>query len=92
MADAGTRERPAAPTTEGELERSIRVLQLAVLGAIGVIVVLTVAFIAIFDAPLVPLLPIAGFVVIVDIFMLNTFVRQRRRALEDLRRREAGAA
>lgn len=77
--------RPSQPTTAAELERSIRLIRIAI--AIGVVLIatMTLVFVAFLGAPAVPLIPLAGLVVIVDLIMLVAFTRQRRRALADLR-------
>lgn len=84
--------RPAAPTTAAELERSIRILWIAIAAAIATIVAVTVVSVTVLDAPAVPLVPIAALVVVVDVVFVVAITRQRRRALGELRRREAGAS
>lgn len=90
MEEQQPQPRPAAPTTRAELERSIRVIRIAVAAGIGTVIALTVAFIAALDAPAVPLLPIALLVVLTDLGFLVIFTRQRSRALRALDRQEVG--
>ncbi len=89
MADP-TAPRPARPTSREALERSIRVIRIAVAVGITTVVALTITFIAGFDAPAVPLIPIAIFLVLTDLGFLVIFTRQRRQALNDLDREPAG--
>ena len=63
---------------------------MAIAFSIVAIVVMTALFVAFLDAPVVPLVPLAAFVVIVDLFMLRTFTRQRRRAIEQIAARDGG--
>ena len=77
--------RPSQPTTAAELERSIRLIRIAIAVGVVLIAAMTVVFVAFLGAPAVPLVPLAAAVVIVDLVMLYSFTRQRRRALAALR-------
>ncbi len=90
MADQSSSARPAAPTTRAELERSIRVIRIAVAAGVTTVVGFTIAFVAGLDAPAVPLVPIAVLVVLTDLGFLVIFTRHRRRALRDLDRAAVG--
>lgn len=83
-------DRPAGPTTPEQLERSIQVIRLAIAAGIVLIVAMTIVFLTALGAPTLPLLPIAAFVVVIDIVMLVSFTRRRRRAIERIREREGG--
>jgi len=82
--------RPSAPSTVAELERSARLVAAAVTGAVLLIVALTVALVVGLDLEPIPVIPIAALVIAVDVWFLITFRRQRREALEQLRRDQAG--
>ena len=90
MTDAETKPpRATSPTTEAELERSIRVLWIAVAGGIATIIAMMVIFVAALDAPAVPLIPIAALVIVIDIAFVVAVTRQRRRTLAQMRRQRA---
>jgi hypothetical protein len=91
MSAAETSPRPREPISEAELQRSIRVIRIAILGSVATIIALTLAFTVALDAPAFPLLAIAGFVVVFDLVFLVVFTRQRKQAIAALHRREAGA-
>jgi hypothetical protein len=85
MSGAETSARPRQPTSEAELQRSIRVIRIAILSSVVTIIGLTLAFTVALDAPAFPLVAIAGFVVVFDLVFLAAFTRQRKQAIATLR-------